>query len=85
MTPEIPGYLLAFESTVRPLVVAIALGLIWMGAARMEGPPQSRYTTTGALSVTLSLLKTLYLSPSFLLSEFWPCGRSHRWHALCLI
>ena len=53
MTPEIPGYLLAFESTVRPLVAAIALGLIWMGAARMEGPPQSRYTTAGALSVTL--------------------------------
>ena len=43
MTPEIPGYLLAFESTVRPLVVAIALGLIWMGAARMEGP-RSRVT-----------------------------------------
>jgi hypothetical protein len=52
MTPQFPGYLLMFESTVRLLVVAIALGLIWMGAARMEGPAQSRYTTAGALSVT---------------------------------
>ena len=53
MTPSIPGYLLAFESTFHPLVTAIALGLIWMGAARMEAPAQSRYTTAGALSVVL--------------------------------
>ena len=53
MTPQIPGYLIAFESTVRPLVAAIALGLIWMGAARMEAPAQSRYMTAGALSVAL--------------------------------
>jgi hypothetical protein len=53
MTPQIPGYLLAFESTVLPLVAAIALGLIWMGAARMKAPAQSRYTTAGALSVAL--------------------------------
>ena len=53
MTPEIPGYLLAFESTVRPIVTAIALGLIWMGAARMEAPAQTRYMTAGALSVGL--------------------------------
>jgi hypothetical protein len=53
MTPQIPGYLLAFESTVRPLVAAIAFGLIWMGAARMEAPAQSRYTTAGALSAAL--------------------------------
>ena len=53
MTPQIPGYLLAFELTVRPLVAAIALGLIWMGASRMKAPAQSRYTTAGALSVTL--------------------------------
>jgi len=53
MTPQIPGYLLAFESTARPLVAAIALGLIWMGAARMEAPARSRYTTAGALSVGL--------------------------------
>jgi len=32
-------------------VAAIALGLIWMGAARMQAPAQSRYTTAGALSV----------------------------------
>ena len=53
MTPQIPGYLLAFESTVRPVVAIIALGLIWMGAARMEGPARSRYTTAGALSAAL--------------------------------
>jgi hypothetical protein len=32
---------------------AIALALIWIGAARMEGPARSRYTTAGALSVAL--------------------------------
>ena len=53
MTPQIPAYLLAFESIVRPLVAVIALGLIWMGAARMDAPAQSRYTTAGALSVAL--------------------------------
>jgi hypothetical protein len=53
MTPQIPGYLLTFESTLRPFVAAIALGLIWMGAARMEAPAQSRYTTAGMLSVAL--------------------------------
>jgi len=53
MTPEIPGYLLAFESTTRPLVAVIALGLIWTGAARMEAPAQSRYMTAGALSAAL--------------------------------
>ena len=53
MTPQIPGYLVAFESTVRPLVVVIALGLIWMGAVRMQAPAWSRYTTAGVLSVAL--------------------------------
>ena len=53
MTPQIPAYLVAFESAVRPFVAAVALGLIWMGAFRMEGPAQSRYMTAGALSVTL--------------------------------
>ena len=53
MTPQIPAYLVAFESAVRPFVAAVALGLIWTGAFRMEGPAQSRYTTAGALSVTL--------------------------------
>jgi len=53
MAPQIPEYLMAFESTVRPLVAAIALGLIWIGAARMEAPAQSRYATAGALSVAL--------------------------------
>jgi hypothetical protein len=53
MTPQIPGYLLAFDSAVRPVVAIIALGLIWMGAARMEESTQSRYATAGALSVAL--------------------------------
>lgn len=51
MTPQIPGYLFAFESAARPFIVAIALGLIWLGAARMQAPPRSRYTTAGVLSV----------------------------------
>ncbi len=51
MTPQIPGYLLSFESIVRPLVMTIALGLIWMGAARMPASAKSRYTTAGVLSV----------------------------------
>ena len=37
MTPQIPGYLLSFESIVRPVVTIIALSLIWLGAARMPG------------------------------------------------
>ena len=53
MIPQIPGYLLTFESAVRPLVAAIALGLIWMGAARMKASAQSRYTIAGALSAVL--------------------------------
>src|SRR5260370_19440318 len=53
MTPQIPEYLVAFESTVRPLVAVIALGLIWMGAVRMQAPAWSRYTTAGVLSVAL--------------------------------
>jgi hypothetical protein len=53
MTPNIPVYLEVFESAIRPFVTAIALGLIWTGAYRMEGPARSRYTAAGALSVIL--------------------------------
>ena len=53
MTPQIPGYLVVFESAVRPFVAAVALGVIWTGAFRMEGPAPSRYMTAGALSVIL--------------------------------
>jgi hypothetical protein len=53
MTLQIPGYLVTFEAAARPFVAAIALGLIWMGAARMEGPAQSRYATAGVLSAVL--------------------------------
>jgi hypothetical protein len=51
MTPQVPEYLVTFEAAIRPFIAAIALGLIWMGAMRMEGPAQSRYVTAGALSV----------------------------------
>jgi len=38
------------ESIVRPLVTIIALGLIWLGAARMPASAKSRYVTAGVLS-----------------------------------
>jgi len=53
MTPQIPGYVFSLESVLRPLVMAIALGLIWLGAARMPASAKSRYTTAGVLSVVL--------------------------------
>ena len=53
MTPQIPGYLLSFESIVRLLVTIIALGLIWLGAARMPASAKSRYVTAGVLSAVL--------------------------------
>ena len=53
MTPQIPGYLVAFEAAVRPLVAAVALALIWLGARRMEAPALWRYATGGALSAIL--------------------------------
>jgi len=53
MTPQIPGYVLTFESIVRPLVAIIALALIWLGAARMPASAQSRYATAGVLSAVL--------------------------------
>jgi len=51
MSPQIPGYVLSLESILRPLVMTIALGLIWLGAAHMPAPAKSRYTTAGVLSV----------------------------------
>jgi hypothetical protein len=53
MTPQIPGYLFSLESILRPLVMAIALSLIWLGAARMPASAKSRYTTAGVLSAGL--------------------------------
>jgi hypothetical protein len=53
MMPQIPGYLLSFESIMRPLVTIIALGLIWLGAARMPASAKSRYATAGVLSTVL--------------------------------
>src|ERR1700756_2352747 len=50
MTPQIPEYVLSLESILRPLVMTIALGLIWLGAARMPSSAKSRYTTAGVLS-----------------------------------
>src|SRR5262249_26218938 len=51
--PQIPGYVLSLESILRPLVMTIALGLIWLGAARMPVSAKSRYTTAGVLSVVV--------------------------------
>lgn len=53
MTPQIPGYLLSFELIARAFVTIIALGLIWLGAARMPASPKSRYATAGVLSAEL--------------------------------
>jgi hypothetical protein len=53
MPPQIPEYLLTFEQVLRPFVAVIALGLIWMGAARMAAPARSRYTAAGVLSAAL--------------------------------
>ena len=50
MTPQIPEYVSSFESILRPVVMTIALGLIWLGAARMPAAAKSRYTTAGVLS-----------------------------------
>jgi hypothetical protein len=50
MTPQIPQYALSFESILRPFVMTIALGLIWLGAARMPASAKSRYTTAAVLS-----------------------------------
>jgi len=53
VTPQIPGYLLSFESIVRPVITIIALSLIWLGAARQPASAKSRYATAGALSAVL--------------------------------
>ena len=53
MTPQVPEYVVTFEAAMRPLIAAIALGLIWIGATRMEGPAQSRYATAGFMSAIL--------------------------------
>src|ERR1700683_2110816 len=53
MTPEIPEYVLLLESVLRPFVMTIALGLIWLGAARMPASARSRYTTAVVLSAVL--------------------------------
>src|SRR6516165_10329049 len=53
VTLQIPGYLLSFESIVRPVITIIALGLIWSGAARMPASAKSRYATAGVLSAVL--------------------------------
>ena len=53
MTPEIPEYVLLLESVLRPFVMTIALGLIWLGAARMPPSAKSRYTTAVLLSAAL--------------------------------
>jgi hypothetical protein len=51
MMPQIPEYVLLLESILRPLVMTIALGLIWLGAVRMPASAKLRYTTAGVLSL----------------------------------
>ncbi len=53
MTPQIPGYVSSLELILRPLVMVIALSLIWLGAARMPSSANSRYMTAGVLSAVL--------------------------------
>jgi hypothetical protein len=50
MTPQAPQYMLSLESILRPFVMTIALGLIWLGAARMPASAKSRYTAATVLS-----------------------------------
>src|SRR5262249_52668835 len=63
VTLQIPGYLLSFESIVRPVITIIALGLIWSGAARMPASAKSRYATAGVLSAVL--IGWLAVAPGF--------------------
>lgn len=58
MLPQIPEYLTAFESALRPAVLAIGLGLIWIGAFRVDAPQGTRY----ALAATLSLALVVWLA-----------------------
>lgn len=51
MTPQTPGYVLSFESIFQPLVMTIALGLIWLGVAHTPASAKSRYTTAAILSI----------------------------------
>jgi hypothetical protein len=53
MSSEIPEYVLLLESVLRPFVMTIALGLIWLGAAGMPVSAKSRYTTAIVLSAAL--------------------------------
>jgi len=53
VTPQIPGYVLPLELILRPLVIAIALSLIWLGAQGTPGSAKSRYTTAAVLSAVL--------------------------------
>lgn len=53
MTPSVPAYLAIFEAFMSPVVVAIAVALVWIGATRMEGRAGSRYATAGILSLVL--------------------------------
>jgi hypothetical protein len=53
VTPQVPGYLLSFESIVRPVITIIALSLIWSGAAQMAASAKSRYATASVLSAAL--------------------------------
>lgn len=51
MTPQIPDYLLDLEAPFQVAQVAIGLGLVGMGAARMTASAPARYATAAALSM----------------------------------
>ena len=53
MSPQIPNYLHTFDIISQPILPIITLGLIWIGAARMDGNALVRYLTASALSAVL--------------------------------
>ena len=63
MTPQIPGYLLSLESILRPLVMTIALGLIWLGAARIRRPRSRVIRLRSVLSAAVFLVWEAVMAP----------------------
>ena len=63
MPPQIPDYLHLFDIISQPILPIITLGLIWIGASRMDGNALIRYLTAGLLSAALIawLLVAFYL------------------------
>jgi hypothetical protein len=51
MMPHVPDYLVALETPFQAAQTVIGLGLVWMGAARMQAPARTRYATAGAIAL----------------------------------